>query len=44
MLKKDKVIMRNENEVAKEIHCYFTSIISSLGVTGNEYMREKHLT
>ena len=30
-------ILRDDNKVAKEFHSYFNSIVSSLGITENEY-------
>ena len=42
MLEKDK-ILRYDNEVAKEFHSYFNSIVSSLGITENEYTIQKNM-
>ena len=36
LLEKDK-IFKDDNEMAKEFHSYFNSIVSSLGITENKY-------
>ena len=36
LVEKDK-IFKDDNKVAKEFHSYFTSIVSSLGITENKY-------
>ena len=36
-------ILRDDNEVAKEFHSYFNSIVSSLGITENEYTIQKNI-
>ena len=41
-MEKDK-ILRYDNEVAKEFHSYFNSIVSSLGITENEYTIQKNM-
>ena len=43
LLEKDR-ILRDGIEVAKELHSYFNSIVSSLGITGNKYITEKNIT
>ena len=43
LLEKGK-ILRDKNEVAKEFHSYFNSIISSLGITNNKYTIQKNIT
>ena len=42
LLEKDK-ILRDDNEVPKEFHSYFNSIVSSLGITENEYTIQKNI-
>ena len=42
LLEKDK-ILRDDNEVAKEFHSYFNSIVSSLGITENKYTIQKNI-
>ena len=42
LLEKDK-ILRDDNEVAKEFHSYFNSIVSSLGITENKYRIQKNI-
>ena len=42
LLEKDK-ILRDDNEVAKEFHSYFNSIVSSLGLTENKYTIQKNI-
>ena len=42
LLEKDK-ILRDHNEVAKEFHSYFNSIVSSLGITENKYTIQKNI-
>ena len=42
LLEKDK-ILRGDNEVAKEFHSYFNSIVSSLGITENKYTIQKNI-
>ena len=42
LLEKDK-ILRDDNEVAKEFHSYFNSIVSSLGITENKYTIQKNM-
>ena len=42
LLEKDK-ILRGDNEVTKEFHSYFNSIVSSLGITENEYTIQKNI-
>ena len=39
---KDK-ILRDDNEVSKEFHSCFNSIVSSLGITENEYTVQKNI-
>ena len=36
-------ILRDDNKVAKEFHSYFNSIVSSLGITENEYTIQKNI-
>ena len=43
LLEKDK-ILRDNNEVPKEFHSYFNSIVSSLGITENEYTIQKNIS
>ena len=43
LLENDK-ILRDDNEVAKESHSYFNSIISSLGIRENKYTIQKNIT
>ena len=40
LLEKDK-ILKDDNEVAKELHSYFNSIVSSPGITENKYTIQK---
>ena len=42
LLEKDK-ILRDDNEVTKEFHCYFNNIASSLNITENEYTIQKNI-
>ena len=42
LLEKDK-ILRDVNEVAKELHSYFNSIVSSLGITEKKYSIQKNI-
>ena len=42
LLEKNK-ILRDDNEVTKEFHSYFNNIISSLGITGDEYTIQKNV-
>ena len=42
LLEKDKIII-DENEVAKEHHSYFSSIVSSLSITENKYKIQKNI-
>ena len=42
LLEKDK-ILRDDNEVPKEFHSCFNSIVSSLGITENEYTIQKNI-
>ena len=34
-------ILRDDNEVANELHSYFNCIVSSLGITENKYIIDK---
>ena len=43
LLEKDK-ILRDNNEVPKEFHSYFNSIVSSLRITENEYTIQKNIS
>ena len=43
LLEKD-IVIRDENEVAKDLHFYFDIIISSLEIAENEYIIERNLT
>ena len=42
LFEKDK-ILRDDNEVTKEFHSYFSSIATSLGVTENKYTIQKNI-
>ena len=42
LLEKDKII-GDENEVPKEHHSYFSSIVSSLSITENKYKIQKNI-
>ena len=42
LLKKYK-ILRHDNEVAKELHSYFISIVSPLDITGNKYTIQENI-
>ena len=42
LLEKNK-ILRGDNEVTKEFHSYFNSIVSSLGITENKYTIQKNI-
>ena len=42
LLEKDKVL-KDENEVANELHSYLNSIVSSLGIRKNRYIIEKNV-
>ena len=37
-------ILRDENEVTKDLHSYFNSIVSSLGITENKCIIDKNIT
>ena len=42
LLEKDK-ILRDVNEVAKELHSYFNSIVNSVGITEKKYSIQKNI-
>ena len=42
LLEKDKIV-RDDNEVTKELHCYFNSTVTSLGKTENKYTIQKNI-
>ena len=42
LVEKDK-IFKDDNKVAKEFHSYFTSIVSSLGITENKYTIQQNI-
>ena len=42
LLEKDK-ILRDDNEVSKEFHSCFNSIVSSLGIAENKYAVQKNI-
>ena len=42
LLEKDK-IEGDDNQVTKELHCYFNSIATSLGITENKYTIQKNI-
>ena len=43
LLEKDKML-RDHNEVAKELHSYFSSIINSLSIKKNKYAIQKKIS
>ena len=43
LLEKDKIV-RDDNEVTKELHCYFNSTETSLGKTENKYTIQKNIS
>ena len=42
LLEKDKYL-KDDNEVAEELHSYFNSIVSSQGITENKYTIQKNI-
>ena len=44
ILLEENKILRDDIEVAKELHFYFNSIVSSLGITENKYVIAENIT